>query len=276
MKKIIYFSFICILVLLCTACNGSVTRGIRHAGFSVGDKFLCEKFYPRDKDDVHYEKIRYFIGSHLINTDGKIYELSLGQVFANGENCKDADTDIRVKAIFDNKIIKGIDNKYYYLSGQNSVPSYSEVPVTDNSYNIYDILLKGNDIVKVLTANSSIGSYYVLKTDGNVYEYILSSKERNKPIEITSTKVIYDRSAFGSDIIDFNYAGNSVTTYIKTDSKLYRMKIVNLKECKKYADVTCIYEMSEDTQLEEYWDRIITYNGSTVITDYKQMFSVSN
>ena len=35
--------------ILCTGCNGNVTRDIRHAGFNVGSTFECSAFYPEDK-----------------------------------------------------------------------------------------------------------------------------------------------------------------------------------------------------------------------------------
>lgn len=274
MKKSIYGILLVLVVLLCSACNGNVTRGIRHAGYSVGDKFTCSRFFPKDKDDVSYERIKYITGSHIINTEGKIYELSLGQLYANKENCKEAQTNIKVKAIFDNSIVKATDNKYYYLVGQNNTESYREVTPLDNSYYLYDLLLKGNDVVKVMTANSSNGSYYVLKTDGNVYENIVMTKDRNKPPEVVSSKTIYDVTEYGSNILDFNFVGNSGATYIKTEDKIYRMLMTNKDKCTKYADITCNYQMQEDTQLEEFRDRIIAFNGSTIITDYKQIFTL--
>ena len=276
MKKIICFSFIGMIILLCTACNGSVTRSIRHAGFNVGDKFTCERFYPKDKEDTSYDKIRYITGDHLIDENGKIYEISLGQVYANKENCKEANTNIVVKAILDTGIVKGMDDKYYYLVGQNATPSYSEITQADNSYNLYDLLLKDSNIVKVVTVDRSTGTYYILKNDGNVYEVIVQSKTHNAPPEIISSKIVYDKGEFGGDIIDFNYIGEKLGTYVKTSDKIYRMKSTNSKECSKYADVDCIYAMEEDTDLEENLDKIIAFNGSLLITNYKQMFTASN
>lgn len=276
MKKIIYVGFLFIFIILCTGCNGSVTRDIRHSGFSVGSEFICSNFYPKDKEDTSYEKIRYFTGTNIINSSGKIYELSLSQYFTNKENCKEADTNILVEAIFDNSIIKGTDNKYYYLVANGEVTKYSEVTTKDNSYYIYDLLLKEADVVKAVTANSNTGSYYVLKSDGNVYEIVITSTDRNSPPKITSSKIIYDKTVYGGSIIDFNYAGDSINTFIRTEDKVYRMKITNLEECKKYADINCKYAIEEDELLEKHLDRIIAFNGSTLITDYKLMFSVTS
>lgn len=275
-RKKIYFILGSLVVFLCTACNGNITRDIRHAGFSVGGTFTCERFYPKDKEDNSYEKIKYFTGSHIINSEGKIYELSLGQLFANNENCKEAGTNLVVKAIFDDKVIKASDNHYYYLVASNNVQSYSVITESDNSYDIYNLLLGEEDVVKAVTANSSTGLYYVLKTDGNVYGYVISRVDHNSLPTVTSVSVIYNKNDYGSKIIDFGYAGDSLNTFIKTENKVFRMKISNNEECSKYADVNCKFQMVEDEIFSTYKDVIISYNGNTLITNYEQMFSVTN
>ena len=276
MKKYFQIVFLVLILFLCSACNGTITRNIRHAGFSIGSLFECSRFYPQNKEDVSYEKILYFTGAHLINREGKIYEISLSQPFSNKENCREANTDLRVNAIMDDKIIRATDGKYYYLVPQNNVMSYTEIPVTDNSYSIYDILLKDADVMKVISADSSVGLYYVLKTDGNVYGYSISTEDRHSPPFLSDVSVVYAKSDFGSRIIDFNYAGNSLATFLKTEDKIFRMRIKNKEECSKYVDIVCEYEFFHDTLFDEYREHILTYNGSMLITDYKQTFSVGS
>lgn len=276
MNKKIRLLTLLFFVVLCSGCNGNITRDIRHAGFTMNGTFTCSPFFPKDKEDVSYEKILYMTDSRIINTNGKIYEISMGQPYASNENCKEADTSIKVKAILDNNIVKGIDNKYYYLVGQNNVPSYMEVPETDNSYVIYDLLLKEEDILKVVTADSSSGIYYVLKTDGCVYSYEIRKADYNSPPVITTMTVIYDRNMYSSDVIDFNYAGNSLNTFIKTKNRVFRMRVTNAKECGKYADVACQFSLQEDPIFVEKKDYIIAFNGTTLITNYKQVFTVAS
>ena len=276
-KTFLKISVICLLLLLCcTGCDGNVTRDIRHAGFAVGTKIECDPFFAAKKDEVPREKILYFTANHIINTDGKIYDLSLGQTYASGQNCREANTSIRVKAIMDDKIVKGTDGKYYYIIGQNKVEAYTEVPTTDNSYAVYDILLREDDVVKVITADNSIGLYYVLKVDGNIYGNIVTSQDRQSPPKLISTQIVYDMTDYEGRIIDFNYAGDSIASFVKTENKVFRMRIKNLDECSKYADVQCQYEIQEDPMFEQYKDRIVTYNGSTLITDYHMMFTVAS
>lgn len=277
-NKIQLVLLLLIVCLSCSGCNGTITRDIRHAGFTVSSKFECHNFYPKDKEDIYYEKILYMTDTRLINTEGKIYELSLSQKYANGENCKEAETEIRVKAILNNSIIKGMDNKYYYLIGQNDVISYSEIPTTDNNYVMYDLLLKEDDIVKVLPANSGSNSstYYVLKKDGNIYSYEITKENYNTPPIVSAISIAYDKSKYGSNIIDFNYAGENLSTYIKTEDKVYRMRVTNQEQCGKFADVKCIYDLREDPIFVTYQDSIIAYNGSLLITNYKQGFTVNS
>ncbi len=276
MKKLKFCLLLLIVGICCCGCNGNTTRDIRHAGFTMGGTFTCSNFFPKDKEDVDFEKIRYMTDSRIINTEGKIYELSLSQKYANGENCKEADTQIRVKAIYDNSIIKGTDNKYYYLLEQNSVASYTEVPTSDNSYSMYDLLLKEEDVVKVMTADSSSGIYYVLKIDGNVYSYEVTKADYQAQPVITTVSTVYDKLTYGSNIVDFNYAGQSLNTFVKTEDKVYRMRITNSEECGKYADISCQFSMQEDPIFVDKKDSIISYNGSTLITDYKQVFTVAS
>ena len=54
------------------------------------------------------------------------------------------------------------------------------------------------------------------------------------------------------------------------------MKATNAEECTKYADVECIYAMSESEVFNEYNDYIFAYNGSTLITTYNKVFNAGS
>ena len=81
---------------------------------------------------------------------------------------------------------------------------------------------------------------------------------------------------YSSDIIDFNYAGNNLNTFIKTKNRIFRMRVTNAKECGKYADVACQFSLQEDPIFVEKKDYIIAFNGTTLITNYKQVFTVAS
>lgn len=277
MKKIYLFGIIMIVCLLVSGCDGDVTRSIRHAGFSVDGEFDCDVVMPSDKKDTSYAKIRYMTGGLMVLEDGTLYELSLGQEYANKQNCKIADTSKKVVSMFDDKYFKSNDDKYYYLKTNEGNNTYSEVPKTDNSYILIDLLLKDATNIKVVSGNSSSGEYYALKNSGDIYKYTITRNNQSRVETITNTSLVFDKKDYGgSKIIDFNYAGNSLNTFIKTEDKVYRMKVSNADECNKYADVACKYKIMEDEMFQEYGDRIIFFNGSYLITDYGRKFAVAS
>lgn len=273
-SKFKFVLIVLILCFICTGCKGNTTRGIRHAGFTLSStEFTCNLLLPSDKSSV-YDKLKYVNSTKAITSDGKIYELSLGQKFSNEQNCMEADFNKRVVAILDSNIIKADDNNFYYLSSENNVEAYTMVTVNDKSYNIYEILFNDSDVIRIVTVDGNAGIYYALKNDGNIYKLIITRSSSQEPYALTSSEIVYSKGRYGK-IVDFNYDINNATTFIRTDDAIYRMLKTNEKECSKYADIECKYEMSEDTQLFKYNNYILGFNGQLLISSYGKVFNVS-
>ena len=130
----------------------------------------------------------------------------------------------------DSTILKGIDNKFYYAPGANNNSPLSEVPQTEDEYQIYNIVLGNANVKKAITVNSSQGIYYVLENDGTVYQYTVTKQNNDSPYKLQAKTPVYSSSEYGK-IVDFNYAGDSATTYIKTEDKIYRMRATIEEEC---------------------------------------------
>lgn len=275
-KKICYFIVIVLMVFIATGCNnGETTRGIRHAGFTLsGSEFNCTEFMPIDEEDTNYTKIWYLGASKIITDTGIIYEMALDGEFSTGESCKKADFTKRVVGIFDDKIIKADDGKFYYLVSNGNAAAYSQVTTEDNSYQVYQILFEDPDVTKVITVDQNSGIYYLLKRDGNVYKYIVTRPSYNEPYILRSSEIIYSKGTYGGAILDFNYTNSLGTNYIRTNSSLYRTIASNRDECSKYADIQCQYQMQRDDDLYQYMNQIIAYNGSTIITTYGSVFTI--
>lgn len=273
MKKKIIVSFVLVLVILiCTGCKGDVTRSLRHDGFNVGSDIVCDAFIGKEA----VEKVKFLTATHLITTGGRIYELSLSQQYSNKSNCRVAETDLNVVSIFDDKIVKGSDGKYYSLVNQNNGEgAYKEIPENDNSYAIYDLLLKPNDVIKAVTVDSGSGTFFVLKSDGNVYEVVINKQNSNSAPEIVGTNVYYSADDYQETITDFGYKGTNGATFVRTLNHVYRFSASNKEECSKYADIACDYKMVEAPSFADYSDYILAYNGSLVITTYGKVFSVA-
>lgn len=276
MKKIFKFSLLMSLVVLfCCGCEGDVTRALRHAGFTIsGEEFVCNTFY---NDEGLSEEIRYLTENRIITNYGRIYELSLGKTFSNSQNCKAADTELKVKSILDSNIFRADDGRIYRLvgDGQNG-NAYSQVPSTDNNYFTYSLLLQGVDVIKVVTVDSSNLIYYVLKSDGNVYGYTLTKGDRNTPPTVAGTTIVYNQSDYGGPIIDFGYFGDSTSTFVRTEDRVFHLVMDNAEECTKYADIKCTYHMEEDPVFNEQAEYILAFNGSTLITTYNKVFTRGN
>lgn len=275
-KYIILF----ILLLLCSGCSykyASTTRSIRHSGFVVANNtFKCDAIYG--KKEVINDKVRFYIGNYMISENGNIYETNLGRVYQNDYNCKKPDFNGTIYAMFDLNVLKDSNGDYYYVGGNEKVAAFSKVSETDEDYGLYDILLKDSDVVKASTVNSKTGEFYVLKSDGNIYQYLItnSTVNNNKVYLTDSINLLYSASDYGAKILDFNYSGSSISTFVKTEKAYYRMRVTNSKECSKYADVACKYEMTEDADLTKVMDKVLAFNGSTLITTYGKIFNATN
>lgn len=275
MKKIGILVGLGAVTLLLTGCDGNVTRDLRNSGLSLSaDEFTCSTLLPADEDAKPTDTILYSNGSYAITDDGKLYELSLSQPYSNDENCKKIDFSIRIEAYMDDSILKGEDNKFYYAPGTTDTAPLTEVTANDSDYQLYTLLLGGAQVKKVVTVDSNAGIYYVLESDGNVYQYTITRQNYNAPYVISEKKLVYEKSEYG-EIIDFNYAGKSAATYIKTKNKIYRMQAANQEECSKYADVECKYKMKLDETITEHYNnnKIIYYGPSIILTDYGKQFT---
>ena len=132
------------------------------------------------------------------------------------------------------------------------------------------------DVKKAVTVNSNINSYYVLKDDGSIYNYVLTKDEQSKTFFVKSDNVQFTSNSYDGKIIDFYYAGDSTTTFFRTPTSIYRNLIGNEEECSKYVDVPCEYEIGVDTTLTENLDRIVIYNGKKLFTDYGRIFTLES
>ena len=255
-----------IIGLFLTGCNGNTTRNIRHLGFSISNmKFKCSYIYNNKT------KVKYLLDNKIILDDGSLLDVNFNSLYSSSENCRKSNTNLKVKAIFDNKIFKDNDNILYYLTGDNSHDEYSIVKEDDSSYKLYKLLLNDNDILKIQTTSSGTGEYNILKTDGNIYQYKIA-REKDDNYVITSKNIIYNKDKYNENIIDFYNNGKNTNTYIRTNNNIERMVITNKKECNKYIDVDCIFELKSD-DINKYLNNITAYNGNTLITNYGVVFN---
>lgn len=275
-KKVMLFIMIILFVFTATGCkNGEATRGIRHAGFTLSEEeFNCSTFLPASEEDTTYTKVWYYGDTKIITEGGVVYERSTGLPFSNQENCRIANFTRRVVGLLDERIILADDNKLYYLQAGDGIEAFSPVATTDDAYGLYVKLFYEQKAIKAITVDSQAGIYYVLKDDGNVYKIVISKPDREQPFIIRSNEIIYSKGTYGF-ILDFNYTADIKYSYIRTNNAIYRQIASNFDECSKYADIICKYDLKKDEKLMQYSDKILIYNGSTLITTYGRVFNVA-
>ena len=253
MKKFKLLFLFIFMMFICTGCGDSeVTRDLRHSGFTMDkEPFNCKALIPDPSRQS--EKIKYLGSNYAITTNGVIHEISFGQKFSNDKHCMRANTELNVEAIIGEVVFKAKDNKIYYFKGGQGV-AYTEVPFSDSNYATYRFFFDDPAIVKVQSVGDS--SYYVLKNNGTVYNYVL--KKERWGISLISSNTVYTAENLGSKILDFNYAGDeSEATFVRTEDKIFRNEALNRKDCREYVDIVCEYEFAEVATLTKYYDRIM-------------------
>lgn len=268
------FKVIGLLLLIAFVCCGcdmiyaSTTRDIRHSGFALsGAELECDALL----DNPEYDRVKFLTGSHVIMESGSVYSLSIGQKYSNNQNCMASPLTSKVVALFDENVVKTEDGKFYYLVRNGDSAAYSTVPTTESNYGLYQSIFSDTNVLKVKTVDSSNGVYYVLKTDGNVYKYIL-----NKEFSIQGTAVVYSNSSYHGKIVDFSYVGQASGTHVRTQDSIYRMIATNKEECSKYVDIQCEYEMKFDEGLSKNKDKILGFSGTFLITTYGKQFNAGS
>lgn len=275
-KKVGLIAFLSLATILLTGCDGNVTREIRHTGFNLSNnEFMCSELMPIGNSTEPNDKILFMNETYAITENGKLYDISLSQSYSNNQNCKKISFNQDIIAYMDSSILKGEDNKFYYAPGTTNTTPLTEVTANDSNYQLYTLLLGNENVKKVITVNSNTGIYYVLENDGVVYQYTITRQDYSAPYTLVSKEPVYEKDKYG-EIIDFNYAGDSTATYIKTTTEIYRMKKTNEEECTKYADVECKYKMQKDETLTKYYKeepKILYYGPSILITTYQKEFT---
>lgn len=241
------------------------------------DKYTTVKCSALKDNDLMMLARDYFITS-----DGVVYRINIysDQLFSNDEQCMKADINTTMKKVVDN-IIVGNDGKMYrYDAIENKV-------MIDEYYNTNSsILVQNNDVINYSYQNNDGSEYadspsentyyskfFVLKTDGNIYSIIIKqSTEFNYNIdaynptkyEIVSEKIAYSTEEYGH-IIDFSSNGKDEVDRIVTTDKIYLLKEIETKECKKYIDIACEKKLVENETYKKYFKEVKYTNSEFIL-----------
>lgn len=270
---------IILLIILLAVCGCSKTKQknqevkkddtfVNYLKNYYDDKYTAVKCSALKDNDLMMLARDYFITS-----DGVVYRINIysDQLFSNDEQCMKADINTTMKKVVDN-IIVGNDGKMYrYDAIENKV-------MIDEYYNTNSsILVQNNDVITYSYQNNDGSEYadspseniyyskfFVLKTDGNIYSIIIKqSTEFNYDIdaynptkyEIVSEKIAYSKEEYGH-IIDFRSNEKDEVDRIVTTDKIYLLKEIETKECKKYIDIACEKKLVENETYKKYFKEV--------------------
>lgn len=279
---------IILLIILLAVCGCSKTKQknqevkkddtfVNYLKNYYDDKYTAVKCSALKDNDLMMLARDYFITS-----DGVVYRINIysDQLFSNDEQCMKADINTTMKKVVDN-IIVGNDGKMYrYDAIENKV-------MIDEYYNTNSsILVQNSDVITYSYQNNDGSEYadspseniyyskfFVLKTDGNIYSIIIKqSTEFNYDIdaynptkyEIVSEKIAYSKEEYGH-IIDFNSNGKDEVDRIVTTDKIYLLKEIETKECKKYIDIACEKKLVENETYKKYFKEVKYTNSEFIL-----------
>nr|MBP3258748.1 hypothetical protein [Bacilli bacterium] len=223
--------------------------------------FSCEVF----------ENVRNTFDSNIIINNGKLYNISLDLKYSNEQNCKE---------ISDINITKVVNN--YYISDDGKVYTIDENGIKEYHNNgKFPSYMMGEEIVMAHSyGSSSEYKYYVLKTDGKIYdvnftrEFHFEDGVGTYKYNLAEEKVykeFEDEKVKSFDVVEGN------VDFVFSDKNVYINKVTNM-ECYQYADVECIYELSlndvmkasmEDVSYINHLERTIKYISANKVYSFE-------
>lgn len=242
------------------------------------DNFKCDAL------DSH-EIIRINNNNTMILDDYSIYDISIGNLYSNNQNCKIREIDVDIKEIKDNYII-ATNNKIYEL--------YSE-SLYEMQNNLKKQLLLEDDILNVFYTEAKVvtsgpsekenSTAMVLKSDGVYRQYYTRSYDNKKfewpsKYKFNKEELIISTEEFGNiqyieidksvSLIDggyYEFDDYKVGTVI-SDKGFYYLKEIKTDECINYIDVTCEVELKQSEIVKKFM-KDIKYIGKniTVLSD---------
>ena len=270
------------------------------AEYEYSTTTTCEAFDKGIKY-FNYSNDKYW----LVTENNDAYVYSTNKLYSNNTNCKKIDGKFDDIIFIDrrddsNQYHDKYDGREIYYNSK-----FQKVSIDTDNYSIvkndlfsseYDSMLsqftkmKENGYIKYRKANFCTA--FATKGDNNLYilrlyyydyittldnEKIIFSAPKNEKI----IDFYYSSDAHANKCIGETYYEGEITNdmdekYILTDKSYYRPLLVNEEECKKYADVECIYEWQKDEELSKFSNDILYRNDFVLITRNGRVYYNSN
>lgn len=221
-NKIILISFAIAMLFVITGCNNESDS------FSQFERYekniICDEI--NDIVDINNALDAF------ITSDGRVYILDFKQKFSNDKNCKLINSETKMKRFLKEYIV-GEDGRLYYM------PSF-------DSTNIELRKIYHNDKQHYLDPNKYILGLEEYKT--NIYDPYVRFEDFEEGFSNDFLKILDENGNYNPENEYFHLKDGEEIEYIidktiKTNLAIYVYdeKIINEKECEKYADIKCEY-----------------------------------
>ena len=229
------------------------------------------------------------IGDKILLSNGYLYSLLLekDKQYSNDEQCMKASNTLFKKVIGSNYLL-GHDDKMYssydlkktdYVQSiyGNGVRNWYEINLTEAEKKKYPETQKYENNVYT---TYSYRKFYLLKSDGNIYEAFYkmkySYKNNKRTLSLAKEKVIYSVDEYGH-ISDFLISSSSMPKMemIVSNTGIYVPKIIETEECMKYEDVACETKLTKVEDFDKYKDQYKYLDKNIVVTKKNAILKTS-
>ena len=248
-----------IIKLLPNKSNDKTNSNITEIDGYVYEKNIDSQKYTCDKlEDVWIMGSTYFI-----TNSGEIYKFNSEKKFSeNNQNCIRESLNLVVNKYYDGAFL-ATDGKYYRFDFDEF--NRFEIKETDMSNSkVYLDYFKDEDIKFVKSFKfddeNKKNHYYVIKTDGKIYEYVISWYFDDDAMErvyvLDSAELFYSIDNEYIKYYEIEYEESDKFKYIVTDKGIYVPEAVN-KECETYEDIKCEYKYVKEKYMNSIFKDVI-------------------
>lgn len=233
----------------------------------------------------NYE-IKGILQDYLLLSDGYLYDIvsNKDKLFKNGEQCKILDDSIKfedVKINFYNYYLVGTDNKLYYINDkeiEEAKEATKPLLLNKDIKQVFEYYPKNYDskgkdgYEKGRYYYESNKKYYVLKSDGNIYDTTYRQRYYydNEVTKYTliDEEIIISKENYGFiKSFEANYYNDTYRLEkIITDNSYYELKDVETEDCLKYEDVKCEQAFILNEKIDEYKNEIKYISNNKIVT----------
>lgn len=215
-------------------------------------------------DELKTNEIMYLGYNYVVFKNGEMYSIlnDEQELYSNNQQCKKVDLSFKIKQVLSSYLIDE-NNNYYQVEYDSN--GDIKILVNNEVYGVIKTLVEnGNvkDFSSYYNSENDRIEYYVLKTDGNIYEQNYDTKfDEYYGYQISTLvdeKIVLSNEIYGN-INGFMMNNSNEIDIIYTSNGIYVLKEIG-EDCGKYQDVKCAKELVLSEEYKKFGSEI-RYTG---------------